>query len=288
MATPTLKHWIKRVAVEGPFARPSLELSAAYRRVVYAKTGVRTAATRHQPTVLCIGNFKTGTLSLASLLGEQLKGCHEPDTYLFYKMWLAKAEGRLSPIDWEHFLIRRSNALALEFESSGFLLTEAAILPRLFPETRFILTLREPADWVRSLLRQIEANREGLKDHYWEQVLEQWFGFDSTSGGRTLYPFDLAFLVPRMLEFWKSSNAAAIRSLPVDRTLILETKKLSRSLEQIESFMGWQPGTLDCSKSHRHRTGQSQSLEGLDKLEDYAPLHEFQALYDTWIQGGCA
>lgn len=277
---------LRRVATEGPLGGPSLEMYAAYRRVVYAATGVRTADTRHQPTVLCIGNFKTGTLSLASLLSGQLKGCHEPDTYLFYKMWLAQAEGRLSPEAWEQFLIRRSNTLALDFESSGFLITEASILPRVFPETRFILTLREPKDWLCSLLRQIDANRAGLKDHYWERVLERWFGFDSNSEGNTLYPFDLAFLVPRMLQFWKTSNEAAIRSLPADRSLILETKKLSNSLDLLESFMGWKPGALIRSRSYLHRTQSPQAFKGLDKIEDYAPFDEFQEVYDTWIKNG--
>jgi hypothetical protein len=193
-------------------------------------------------------------MSLDGLLGQKLTGAHEPHAYLFTRSWLKYMAGQLSLQDWKAFLVRRSNALALEFEASGFLTTEADQLAELFPNSKFILTIREPESWLRSMLRHVEKNRQRLGYHYWEPVLQHYFaGHDFPVEEASLEAQKL-FPLRSMLDYWKSSNESAIRSIPTDQLLILDTKKLSESLGQLEGFMDWQPGSLNPQKSHLHQS----------------------------------
>lgn len=193
-------------------------------------------------------------MSLDGLLGQKLTGAHEPHAYLFTKMWLKYKNGQLSFQEWQDFLIRRSNALSLDYEASGFLTTEVALLAELFPNSKFILTIREPESWLRSMLRHVEKNRAYLGYHYWEPVLQHYFKGNDFSPEEAELQARKLFPLRSMLNYWKSSNATAIQNIPKDRLLILDTKKLSKSLGQLESFMGWDADSLSSQRAHLHHS----------------------------------
>lgn len=170
-----LKNKLKRRLVASALHHPALELVAAKQRIQYAQVDIPTVESLHQPKVICLGNFKTGTVSITGLLGQQLNGTHEPHAYLYCKAWLKFQRGLISETEWEDFLIRRNQTLLIDFEASGFLTIEAARLAKLFPETKFILTVREPESWVRSILRHILKNRKKLGYHYWDPAFKFYF-----------------------------------------------------------------------------------------------------------------
>lgn len=257
-----------------PLHRPGLELQALSRRISYAGSGLKRPDTRHQPKVFCVGNFKSGTVSLCGLLGQQLRGAHEPDAFLFSKMWLHKAKGQLGSTEWEEFLIRRNNALSLDFEASGFLTTEAPLLAQLYPHSKFILSIREPESWLQSLRRHILKNRSKLGCHYWEPIFEEWFGQAEFEPEEAELKAKNLFPTRGMLNYWKQSNEAAIQAIPRDRLLILETKNLTHSVDQLEAFMGWAEGSLDRSKSHLHRAKQSVDSEAACFDHDFSIIAE--------------
>lgn len=254
---PPLYKTIRNKVVSGCLYLPSLECCAQLQHIHYRFAGLRTPETRHNPSAFCIGNFKSGTMSVANLLGHQARDKHEPHAYLFSKMWLKKESGQLSQQEWTEFLIRRSNALSLDYESSGFLTTEAALLADLFPESKFILTIREPISWMRSILNHILKNRRELGYHYWEPVLQKYFGSASFPQEETplkalnLYPID------GMLSYWRRSNQSVIDLIPAEQLLITSTSHLSESIVQIENFLGLPAESLDRKKSHHHKSAKN-------------------------------
>lgn len=278
---PTLNKKLRRFIVRGPLHRPLLECSAQAQKICYT----RTCARSHPPKVFCIGNFKTGTMSLDGLLGQQLTGAHEPHAYLFTKMWLKYKNGQLSNQEWQDFLIRRCNALSLDYEASGFLTTEAALLAELFPNSKFILTIREPESWLRSMLRHVEKNRQRLGYHYWEPVLQHYFAGHDFPVEETSLEARKLFPLRSMLNYWKHSNESAIRSIPADQLLILDTQKLSESLGQLESFMGWESSTLNPQKSHLHQSPTIQ--DPTDKIsQSYLSTitANYQQAFELWFK----
>lgn len=298
---PEFIQQLRRSIVRGPLHRPSLITAASYQWWSYQ---LQTTDIIHQPKVLCIGNFKTGTVSLDGLLGQQLKGAHEPHAYLFARTWFKYAKGRISQDKWKEFLVRRSNALTLDFEASGFLTTEAPLLAELFPNAKFVLTIRDPESWCRSMLRHIIKNRTKLGYHYWEPVLRHWFTDqpeatsdkaeaywphaqhefpteESSLKNQDLYP------LKGLLDYWQQSNVQAIETIPEERLLILDTKKLSESIEQLAMFLNLEVQRLRAAKSHLHASlSSSDPLAALDSGLLKHVCEPYQRQFKAWVQQG--
>ncbi|MAV39268.1 MAG: hypothetical protein CML12_01630 [Puniceicoccaceae bacterium] len=267
--------------------------------------------------MLCLGNFKTGTLSLHGLLGQQFRGEHEPNAYLFSRTWLKHTEGYITDEEWINFMIHRNNALKLDYECSGFLTTEASRLAKLFPQTKFVLTIRDPKSWCRSMLRHILKNRHKLGFHYWEPVLQHLFNKQTEMSKQVadntvqavgpyfmtnkatamtppihpLFPDEESSLEEQklyplkgLLNYWKTSNRLAIKTIPPERLLILETKKLSESIEQLESFMGLLPGVLNANKSHLHASADlTDPLALISKNYLNEMIDPYQSVLNSWL-----
>lgn len=213
--------------------------------------------------IIGLGNFKTGTVSLVEVLKPHLKAAHEPHAFTFAKRFLTFAKNQRCESRWKDFLCRRDKALQLEFEASGFLTLEAGRLANLFPKAKFILTVREPLSWVRSLMRHILLNRQRLGCYYWDTVFEVYFGSEAfpkeeaSLQGQSLYP------LKGLLKYWVESNTHVLDSIPAKRLLVLRTEKLSDSLSELEEFIGLEKGSLDVSLSHAHH-----SKDSFDPLTD--------------------
>jgi len=247
--TPPLRSLLAR----SRFHRPALAAKSAVRRFRYARIGNGRSSSFHEPTVFCIGAFKTGTVSLASLLGQRLDGAHEPDAHLFAREWLRRAHDEIGPEAWSDFLARRANTLKLDFEASGFLTLEAPLLARLFPSSKFILTVRDPHPWLASLLGHILQNRERLRHHYWEPVFAIWFGKTNFAAeDRELRERNL-FPLKGLLEHWLLANRTALDSIPQERLLVIPTHRMSDSTEQIARFLDLPSGAFAAGTPHLNR-----------------------------------
>jgi hypothetical protein len=237
-----------------------LEAAALKQRLSYASQRTQPSSANHHPKVLCIGNFKTGTVSLTALLGQKLRGAHEPHAYLYSQGWLKHCIEAPSPDAWKDFLISRNNSQHLDFEASGFLTLEAAILYELYPHTQFILSIREPISWVRSMLRHIIKNRAIIGHNYWEPAFKHYFATEAFPADERSLQEQQLFSIQSLLDYWKHSNQRAIQAIPTKQLLILDTKKLSNSIGQLETFMNWEINSLERSKTHLHPKDSSADL----------------------------
>lgn len=235
-------------------------------RTRYATVG-RFRSPPTQP-IFCVGNFKTGTVSLAHLLGPHLRTAHEPDAYAFSRILLARYRGNLSAEEFGLFLVRRVRALGLDCEASGFLPFVARDLQRLFPDSRFILTLRDPVAWAESLLKHILEVRERFGYHYWEPIFDYWFGGDDRHSfepqERLLEELHL-FPLRHVFAHWYLSNRAVLTGIDRKRLLVLPIEELQDSLHPLEDFLELDRGMLKAERAHAHRS--SSELKILDRLD---------------------
>jgi len=273
---------IKRFLVRSPLHRPCLEASVVFQLLNYKRHARKGQKDLPSP-VYCLGNFKTGTVSLSGLLAQRLNGRHEPHVYLYSKVWLQRKRGKFSNNAWKQFLITRARTLNLEFEASGFLTIEAELLMQCFPQSKYILTIRDPLSWIRSMLRHIVKNRQKLHYDYCAPIWDYYFprnhfqAEEASLRAKNLYP------IQSMLDYWKSSNQGAIEAIPSSQLLILDTKELSTSVGLLESFMGWPQNSLDRSRSHLHRNKQQMDpLETISQDWLEAQCAPYQTLFNNW------
>lgn len=216
-----------------------------------------------QAPVFCVGNFRTGAISLANLLRTRLRVAHEPDGYTFLRTLLARYQGRLEADDMDRFLIRRTCALNLDCEVSGFLPFVAADLHRLFPQARFILPLRDPLVWADYLLRDIIDVRRRFGWHFWDPVFAYWFGGEDRTRfepeERLLEELDL-FPLRHVFAHWYLSNQLVFNSIDRERLLVLRIDDLSDSLHQLEKFVGLEPGILTSDGLHTEWTPPGEQI----------------------------
>lgn len=252
---------LRRIFYRSPLHRPALGAHAAYWKARYQLSSP--ASDDQRPRTFAVGLFRTGTHSLTKMVAPHMKAAHEPHRFLFVQQWRRFSQGDLTPEEWERFLRARDRVLGLSLESSGFLCGEVPRLVRLFSDARFILTIREPVSWARSLLREIVVNRRRLGCHYYEPLFRAWFGSDGFGKGdedlkrRNLFPFS------GMMKYWSSSQQAVIESVPPNQLLVLPTDEVSSRLADIESFIGLPAGSIDPAGSHTHRSNWDW-----DPLED--------------------
>ncbi|MGZ0656207.1 sulfotransferase [Coraliomargarita sp. W4R53] len=280
-----LHQQIQKLIATGRLHRPALEISSRLQELQYVRHKKVKNSIQHKPIVCCVGNFKTGTVTIKRLLDQKLTGQHEPNAYLFTKKWRQFKLQKLSIKDWEDFLIQRTNSLHLDYESSGFLTTEAPTLARIYPNLKFILTIREPESWLRSIINHILNNRARLGYHYWEPILQIYFGKSEFSQEENLLKERSLYPLKAMLDYWKSSNQEVIDRVPASRLLIIETAKLSSSVERLEHFMGWEAGCLNRKTLQFHKSkAQSNLLDDIDRDYIESILKPYKASYSAHTQ----
>ncbi len=212
--------------------------------------------------VFCVGDFKTGSVSLNRLLSAHIRCQHEPGAYPFAHLLCQYHRGGISREEFIRLLGRRVQAYNLEGECSGFLPFFAGDLHQMFPNAKFILTIREPLAWADSLFKQILLGRRRLGWHYWDPVFDVWFGAkDFAPEEGLLRELDL-YPIRGMLAHWRASQEAVVESVDPDKLLIIRTEDLSDSLPRIEEFLELPGGSLDRESSHSHRAKSDESLVG--------------------------
>jgi hypothetical protein len=97
----------------------------------------------------CVGAAKTGTTSIAKAFAQQYKSAHEPDLERVFRI-IRKSSLEENLIN--SMLKTRDEELQLEMESSHPIIFLIPNLVKLFSEAKFIITIREPRDWLSSRL----------------------------------------------------------------------------------------------------------------------------------------
>ena len=197
----------------------------------------------------CIGAAKTGTTSLAAMFRPHYQAEHEPETLRTTRLVIDRLEGRVPREAVATALRRRDRRLNLELESAHPLVYVSDLLVELFPEARFIITIREPLSWLRSRLNyhfKVDPPAwQPYREYFWTQ---RHTGYAPEE--RALEHYDLCSL-DTYLGQYADHYRRAFSCVPPERRLIVRTSELRRAIPEIARFAGIPPESLEYAHSNR-------------------------------------
>jgi hypothetical protein len=247
---------------------------ASLRNVVAARlNGVRTrllVAPRYQRAfhAFGIGMEKTGTHSIAAVLNARFRSDHEPD-YPTLIRHLMRRDAH-TDTSYRHFLRKRDAQLWLEMESCWLHVFHVRELVDLFPESRFILTVRDCYAWLDSLANHMLAGDVGP---HWRRAQRAYYRPDAFEYDAGEAAFERAGLFPirAYLSAWARHNHLIVDAVPPDRLLVVRTSEIEDASDQIASFLGVPFDAVDGARGHQYANAHKfHMLEQVDPhlLED--------------------
>ena len=195
-----------------------------------------------------LGLAKSGTHSLAGVFASNYRSAHEPEAKAFVEVLNAVLSGEVERAELRRYLEEREERLDLEVNVAGWNGVAVPELVDLYPEARFVLTVREPRSWLDSLLNHLEVGKAPPHfvrfrsliyadggDHPPEEAVLAEHGFYPLRG----YLLDYA-----------RRHELILDTVPADRLLVLRTKEIGDRLDDLAAFVGVPADTLDRDQSH--------------------------------------
>jgi hypothetical protein len=212
-----------------------------------------------------VGAPKTGTVSLARLF-EHFRSGHERHPAESLRIIQDERSGELDREDVLRALRSRDRRRRLEVESAHFLVHLAEYLRDLYPESKFICTVRAPAPWLRSIIDQcINKPRQQLP-RPWRKIHDLAFGpppNEYPAHEECLGRYGLRSL-DQYLRYWCWHNEQILDTIPKDRRIFVRTANLSSRLSDIASFLDLPVTHL--RQVHSHRTSEKHGvLQHIDR-----------------------
>jgi len=209
--------------------------------------------------VFCVGAGKTGTHSIAGMFDRHYRTAHEPETELLIEVILAEAEGRMSASEVAAWLRRRDRRLWLEMDASGLNGAVVRHLVGLFPEARFILTVRDCHSWLDSLLdhhltRPTTDSWRRLRDLRCPPAERRYTRTEEILRENGLFP------IGAYLKQWAAHNRAVLEAVPPERLLVVRTERIGESVDRLAAFLGIPADTIDRSQAHLYRRATGSGI----------------------------
>jgi hypothetical protein len=96
----------------------------------------------------CVGTAKSGTTSIQAIFSERLRSGHETDSHKMMDLIIQRASGKVTDKELNKFIRKYDKRFWLEVDSSQLNYFIISNLVDLFPNAKFILTIRNPYAWV--------------------------------------------------------------------------------------------------------------------------------------------
>lgn len=194
--------------------------------------------------VYCVGLPRSGTHTLAEILGCGLKSSHEPLKKLTIS-FIVNEHVRRNDEQVMQWLRLRDACLRLEVEASHFMHYFANHLARLFPLSRFILTIREPLSWLES---EINVNHSAGRSVYWRNLEEYRYGISSVFNEDFDRDWQLRDdRIEKCLSYWVRHIETVIDGVPPERLMIVNTSDISSEMANICRFVGLDDSCINCN-----------------------------------------
>jgi hypothetical protein len=170
-------------------------------------------------------------------------------------------ESKITQEQMLDYLKKRDQQLQLEMESTHSLIYVANELSSLFPQAKFIVTVREPMDWIRSRINF------HFKKHppEWEEY-RQYFWMDKTESysekEQILQENDLASLDAYLGQYAQHYSLVA-KNIPKDRKLTIRMDEISGKTSEISEFLDISPQKI----IPEHSNSQPNKVAFIDSLD---------------------
>ena len=184
---------------------------------------------------------------------------HEVNAQVMQPLGAAVVIGELAP-DSSRVraeLRRRSRHFHLEMDSAGFLAPFAGTLSDLFPDAKFIMTIRDCFSWLDARI-ELHLHDDALGVPH-RGVLRTFLAHRMQHDGDTFAPEEAplrdAGLSPiaSYFRFWTRSSEDVLAGVPTQRLLVVRTEDLDRSADVVARFAGV-PGATVRPVHANHRT----------------------------------
>lgn len=242
--------------------------------------------------IFCVGTAKSGTHSMESIFNEKYRSAHEPSSTELIQLILDRANGSLTDREVYRYLRRRDKKLHLEVDSSQLNYFIIKYLLKLFPKSKYILTIRNPYCWLNSFINH-QLTYETPK--IWEKFREYRFSsgkYKYNDKERVLREKGL-YTLDGYLSYWQRHNMDIINIIPKSKLLVISTNKINQSLDIIAEFCSISKYNLNKLKSHSYKSIKDHKiLENIDhdylvcKIDQHC--HSLLREFFPEIRSGCA
>ena len=207
---------------------------------------------------------KSGTHSVAAVFERDHRAAHEAGAKELMAVLFAEVDGTATHEDVRAHLVERDARLALDMDASLVNGEVVADLVDLFPDSRYVLTVREPHAWLDSMANHSLAHE--TPDH-WVRWRDLRFRAAELShppeeaawAERGLYTLD------GYLGSWARHNRMVLEAVPADDLLIVPTEDLADRLDDLAAFCEVPADSLDHDRVHSFpAAGRFEALEDLD------------------------
>lgn len=219
-----------------------------------------------------LGAAKTGTHSLAQMFEPYAPSIHEPDQITLIDMVLERERtGDAQPL--RELMEWRDRHRPLKVNASQINIYLIGEILLLHPNARFVLTMRHPLDWVRSMLD--DSLRRDVVDS-WQRFRDFRFGTPARRGGRddALAQANL-YTLKGYFAYWAHAMQAPVDQLEADRLLLVRTEQLHERSGEIAAFCGIDGFEPDEGRAHAFANSDRFGVLGkldrhhvLDTLEE--------------------
>jgi len=195
-----------------------------------------------------IGAMKTGTTTIADMLDDRYRVRHEAETNATVRLVLAWESGAISRDALLRRLRWRDRRLRLDLESSHLLGHFAAELAELFPDAKYLVTVREPWSWLVSRISFHDKHTTRPWRLYRQRFMVATDS-DFLPAEEGLRRRGLCPLRTYLSQY--EGHYGRIRShLPADRCLVVRTERIDESIGVIAGFLDVPDGALTPRRSN--------------------------------------
>jgi hypothetical protein len=201
--------------------------------------------------VYVVGMPRTGTVSFYDMFKRGFRADHEPESRFLTNKVVAYRLGRLDEAAMRRYLKHRDRRLGLELDTSYLNAEVVEQLVDMFPNARFILTLRDCVSWTDAMMNFLlnmpqfmTSRKRHIREHMHVQFGAPPYEYAPEEAGikaRGLHPLS------SYLKYWTHHNQKVISGVPADRLLVIKTKDISGCSPAVESFLGLPPQSLDAA-----------------------------------------
>ncbi|GAA5520518.1 hypothetical protein LQ318_02225 [Aliifodinibius salicampi] len=216
--------------------------------------------------IYCVGTPKSGTHSIRQIFKNNLRASHEPERLAFIDAINQYQAQRLNEKQLVKYLRKRDRRLWLEVDSSflNYFFLDQFI--REMPDSKFILTIRDPYSWMDSWLNH-ELNVPMAEPL--QAIFDQLSGKEQEKYApeeKILEKLNLPSL-KGLLQYWEKHNSQVISKVPGERLLVVRTDQITDRQDEILKFAGVLNGTLPQKSSNSHAYKAKQKHHILNKID---------------------
>lgn len=209
-------------------------------------------SSRRRTHLYSVGTAKSGTNSIGTVFADRLRSDHEPENERMIDVILRAAAGDLSTAEVRRYLKRRDRRLNLEIDSSQLNYFVLADLVDLFPESIFVLTIRNPYAWLDSFInhqlgRGTPPHWQRLRDFRFRPERFSHPPEESALRDRGLYTLN------GYLSYWATHNETVLNTVPRNRLLVVRTNEISQHADKIAAFAGVNASAVSPDRSHANK-----------------------------------